>query len=224
VRITKKVNVPKQFRMPALSDAVVIGIVLTLIFAAVSYYLYSRMVQSETKLGLLESILLNLKMATESSLFMSMSEPPPQPPRLRQSKADVEAVEEVFEEQEMTKSEMQQMIDEAQVNVQSNIQDENQKAESIGEVESVSKVHIGFESMSWKELCAEAKKRSITGVSHMNRKKLIDILNKKDDGPAPTVSSSSASASVSQQDMPEMVGTDLASIHDFPENGALLSE
>jgi hypothetical protein len=208
--------------MPALSDAVVIGIVLTLIFAAVTYYLYSRMVQSETKLGLLESILLNLKMATESSLFMSMSEAPPLPPRLRPSK--VEVVEEDGDDgednQEMSKSEMQQMIDEAQVNVQSNIQDENQKAESIGEVESVSKVHIGFESMSWKELCAEAKKRSITGVSHMNRKKLIDILNKKDDGPAPSSSVSAAS----QQDMPEMVGTDLASIHDFPESGALLSE
>lgn len=210
--------------MPALSDAVVIGIVLTLIFAAVTYYLYSRMVQSETKLGLLESILLNLKMATESSLFMSMSEPPPLPPRLRPSK--VEVVEEDGndgndgeDDQEMSKSDMQKMINEAQVNVQSNIQDENQKAESVEEVESVSKVHIGFESMSWKELCAEAKKRSITGVSHMNRKKLIDILNKKDDGPAPSVSSAA-----SQQDMPEMVGTDLASIHDFPESGALLSE
>ena len=211
--------------MPALSDAVVIGIVLTLIFAAVSYYLYSRMVQSETKLGLLESILLNLKMATESSLFMSMSEPPPQPPRLRETKAEVEVVEEDQDDnEEMTKSEMQKMIDEAQVNVQSNIQDENQKTESIGEVESVSKVHIGFESMSWKELCAEAKKRSITGVSHMNRKKLIDILNKKDDVMTSAPVSVSASASASQQDMPEMVGTDLASIHDFPENGALLSD
>jgi hypothetical protein len=203
--------------MPALSDAVVIGIVLTLIFAAVSYYLYSRMVQSETKLGLLESILLNLKMATESSLFMSMSEPPPQPPRLRETKAEVELVEEDQDNnEEMSKSEMQKMIDEAQVNVQSNIQDENQKAESVSEVESVSKVHIGFESMSWKELCAEAKKRSITGVSHMNRKKLIDILNKKDD--------ISTTVAASQNDTAEMVGTDLASIHDFPENGALLSE
>ncbi len=217
MRIRKKDNVPKQFRMPALSDAVVIGIVLTLIFAAVSYYLYSRMVQSETKLGLLESILLNLKMATESSLFMSMSEPPPQPPRLRETKAEVELVEEDQDNnEEMSKSEMQKMIDEAQVNVQSNIQDENQKAESVSEVESVSKVHIGFESMSWKELCAEAKKRSITGVSHMNRKKLIDILNKKDD--------ISTTVAASQNDTAEMVGTDLASIHDFPENGALLSE
>jgi len=175
------------------------------------------MVQSETKLGLLESILLNLKMATESSLFMSMSEPPPQPPRLRETKAEVELVEEDQDNnEEMSKSEMQKMIDEAQVNVQSNIQDENQKAESVSEVESVSKVHIGFESMSWKELCAEAKKRSITGVSHMNRKKLIDILNKKDD--------ISTTVAASQNDTAEMVGTDLASIHDFPENGALLSE
>jgi hypothetical protein len=42
------------------SDGVVIGIVLGLIFAAVSYYLYSRIGQLERKVGLMENILLDL--------------------------------------------------------------------------------------------------------------------------------------------------------------------
>ena len=206
----------EHFRMPSLSDAVVIGIVLTLIFTAVSYYLYSRMVQSESKLGLIESILLNLKMATEASLFMSMSEPPPQPPPMRVHKMAP------VPESESSSSDLQEMINEAQENVMSNIQEEN-KADSSEHValhvvkddDGSRKLHIGFESMSWKELCAEAKKRSITGVSHMNRKKLIDILNKKEGSVAD-------SEPPEQVQEPELVGTDLASIHDFPENGAPL--
>jgi hypothetical protein len=202
--------------MPSLSDAVVIGIVLTLIFTAVSYYLYSRMVQSESKLGLIESILLNLKMATEASLFMSMSEPPPQPPPMRVHKmASVP-------ESDSSSSDLQEMINEAQENVMSNIQEENKVDGSehvalhvVKDDDGSRKVHIGFESMSWKELCAEAKKRSITGVSHMNRKKLIDILNKKEGSVAD-------SETPEQNQEPELVGTDLASIHDFPENGSPL--
>jgi hypothetical protein len=213
--------------MPALSDAVVIGIVLTLIFAAVSYYLYSRMVQSETKVGLIESILLNLKMATEASLFMSGTEAPPQPPPMRVHKMEAKAEP----DDHVSSSELQEMIDAAQEKVLSNIQEENQEQDQgqgqdqgqvqlhvVKDDDGSSRVHIGFESMSWKELCVEAKKRSITGVSHMNRKKLIDILNKREGS---VVSSDQAKEQV-QQDEPEMVGTDLASIHDFPENGSPL--
>jgi len=211
--------------MPALSDAVVIGIVLTLIFAAVSYYLYSRMVQSETKVGLIESILLNLKMATEASLFMSDTEAAPQPPPMRVHKMEAKADP---ADDHVSSSDLQEMIDAAQEKVLSNIQEENQgqgqehiPLHIVKDEDGSRKVHIGFESMSWKELCAEAKKRSITGVSHMNRKKLIDILNKREG----SVVSSDQTQDQTQdqvQDEPEMVGTDLASIHDFPENGSPL--
>jgi hypothetical protein len=110
------------------------------------------------------------------------------------------------------------MIDDAQEKVLSNIQEDsnsNSNSNTVKEDDASRKVHIGFESMSWKELCAEAKKRGITGVSHMNRKKLADILNKKEGSVV-----SSDHAQDHAQDEPELVGTDLASIHDFPENGS----
>jgi hypothetical protein len=218
--------------MPALSDAVVIGIVLTLIFAAVSYYLYSRMVQSETKVGLIESILLNLKMATEASLFMSGTEAPPQPPPMRVHKMEAKADP---ADDHVSSSDLQEMIDAAQEKVLSNIQEENQNQGQeqeqgqdrvplhiVKDDDGSSRVHIGFESMSWKELCVEAKKRSITGVSHMNRKKLIDILNKREGSVVSSDQAKEQAQEQVQQDEPEMVGTDLASIHDFPENGSPL--
>jgi hypothetical protein len=52
--------------MTAISDGVVIGVVLGLIFAAVCYYLYSRVNQLERKVGLMENILLDLKVAQQS--------------------------------------------------------------------------------------------------------------------------------------------------------------
>ena len=55
--------------MVGISDAVVIGIVLGLVFAAVSYYLYSRVLQLEKKVGLMENILLDLKVTTEQTLL-----------------------------------------------------------------------------------------------------------------------------------------------------------
>jgi hypothetical protein len=55
--------------MNGISDAVVIGVVLGLIFAAVSYYIYSRTTQIERKVGLIENILLDLKVTTEQALL-----------------------------------------------------------------------------------------------------------------------------------------------------------
>ena len=67
------------------------------------------MVQSETKVGLIESILLNLKMATEASLFMSATEAPPQPPPMRVHKMEAKA----NSDDHVSSSELQEMIDAA---------------------------------------------------------------------------------------------------------------
>ncbi len=232
----KTPNPISKRRMAALSDAVVIGVVLTLVFSAVAYYLYSRMIQAENKLGLVETILLNLKMATEASLFMSMAEPAPQPAPMR-----IQRVEEVVEPTSM-QDDIQKMINDAHSAVEQSGQQEEKEVEFastaqhsqvpsqlmvVKDDDGNSKVHIGFESMSWKELCAEGKKRGVTGMSHMNRRKLIDILNKKEgitSTPKPQETSEPltnwTAASVQEG---EMVGTDLQSIHEFPENGAPLA-
>ena len=57
------------------SDGVLIGVVLGLIFAAVSYYLYSRIGQLERKVGLMENILLDLKVTTEQVLMTATEMP-----------------------------------------------------------------------------------------------------------------------------------------------------
>ena len=237
--------------MPALSDAVVIGTVLTLIFGAVAYYLYSRVVQAETKLSLVESILLNLKTATESTLFSSLNEVAPSlapsseklgPASGSSGSRPARPSSPLDEgEEDAENNTIQQMIDEVHAssqNSQENNEEEDKEVDfvpssngsSVSQLHVVkdseggTKLHIGFESMSWKELCAEGKKRGVTGMSHMNRKKLIDILNKKEGITNVSSISNETSSLSSWTNQAEVIdATDLPSIHEFPEGGSPLS-
>jgi hypothetical protein len=47
------------------TESLTIGITLTLVFGAVCFYLYSRLVQNEKRVSLIESILLDVKMSME---------------------------------------------------------------------------------------------------------------------------------------------------------------
>jgi hypothetical protein len=56
--------------MAALSDAVVIGIVLTLVFSAAIYYMFTLFQQLEGKVSVLNNIIFDLKKANEASMMM----------------------------------------------------------------------------------------------------------------------------------------------------------
>lgn len=243
--------------MPALSDAVVIGTVLTLVFAAVAYYLYSRIIQVESKASLMETILLNLKMATEATLLSGGRDDIPTPiPRIvmNNSKSSMDNYDENNNDGESSQTIDNSQNIENSVSLESNTPREevevykqvlenahskeiqisaSPKVEaSIPSIhvtkdnEGNSKVHIGFESMSWKELCAEAKKRNITGTSHMNRRKLIDILNKRDGIVTDAQTSSSNQVQTSINDTwsgSVQAENDLPSAQEFAPDGVELS-
>lgn len=136
-----------------ISDGVVIGVVLGLIFAAVSYYLYSRIGQLERKVGLMENILLDLKVTTEQTL-MAATEPPP--------RTEMNTTEYMFTGPfEPTESE--------------------QVSEAPKPVEKTS-VSVNYEAMTYKELKALAKTKAITGVQHFSKAQLIDAIRRHDSG------------------------------------------
>ncbi len=236
--------------MPTLSDAVVIGTVLTLVFTAVAYYLYSRITQVESKVGLLESILLNLKMATEATLLAGSREEPPMPmqaPRIAMTEMLGSSIDEIEVSQQARPQEdqdaavYQSILDQAhqatpptemkEVHVvQPRPQSVSISSGSSGSAPALhvtkdedgnSRVHIGFESMSWKELCAEGKKRGITGMSHMNRKKLIAILNEKEGIKPTTPEMEQTSVQDAWGKAGDQESLDLPSAQDFPDGGNL---
>lgn len=55
--------------MNIVGDAFTVGVVLLLVIGAVAFYLYTRLAQVEKHMNLLESILLDLKVATENSFM-----------------------------------------------------------------------------------------------------------------------------------------------------------
>jgi hypothetical protein len=148
--------VEKQTYMP--SDGVVIGIVLGLIFAAVSYYLYSRMGQLERKVGLMENILLDLKVTTEQAL-MTATEPEATQQENVYVPKEVEEMREVHVEKQVRSSSDKQRV----------------------QVER-SSVSANYEAMTYKELVQVAKQKNISGTRNLSKSQVIDMIRRHDSG------------------------------------------
>jgi hypothetical protein len=174
-----------------LGDSLTVGIVLALIFGAVCFYLYSRMSQNEKRVGLLENLLLSLKMSTEASLFgPDMVEPTSSPAPL--SSTDVE---EVTEENyaEMLKGlgspaaaapSPAPAAASAAAAVEESVSDEKAAEELLRSLDT-RKMDANYESMSLKELQALAKQRSLAGAGQMRKRELIDALKRQgEDAPS----------------------------------------
>ena len=173
-----------------LGDSLTVGIVLALIFGAVCFYLYSRMSQNEKRVGLLENLLLSLKMSTEASLFgPDMVEPTSSPAPL--SSTDVEEVtEETYAD--MLKGMGSTAAAPAPaapasasaVTPEESVSDEKAAEEMLRSLDT-RKIDANYESMSLKELQALAKQRGLAGSGQLRKRELIDTLKRQgEDAPS----------------------------------------
>lgn len=175
--------------MNGLGDSLTIGILLTLIFGAACFYLYSRLSQNEKRVSLLENLLLNLKMSTEASMMgPDMVEPTSSPAPLETG--DVDEVSEV-EYADILKgipAVVSEVVADADVDVSVNVnvnanananaQDEEAFLRSAASVTPVRKMDANYESMSLKELQALARQRGLNGIPSRKRE-LVDALKKQ---------------------------------------------
>ena len=165
--------------MAGLSDSITIGILLLLIFGAVSFYLYSRMSQTEKRLGLLENLLLTLKLSTEASLMGPDSvEPISQPAPLNS-----EDVDDVHEEDYAA---MLKASSPAPAVSEESAAEELLRSMNL---EKKTSVDVNYESMSAKELKALVKERNLTGAPEKKREIIAFLKNNgvrvTDDAPQP---------------------------------------
>ena len=154
-----------------LSDTLTIGLVLVLLFGSIALYLYTCIQQSEQKVSLLESILLDLKMSAE---VKSYAELPMVMERLVESAPtpsnEVDTANEEsyapFEEEDAETLPAEEVIE---------IDDyKSAIAEAVEEQPS----GPNYEAMSLKELQALAKSRNIVGVT--KKGPLIEALKTSD--------------------------------------------
>lgn len=182
--------------MTYLNDTLTIGLVLVLLFGSIALYLYTCIQQSEQKISLLESILLDIKMSGEIKSYTELpadhapsgsTTPNNSPSSSISSKEDAYVP---FEEEKLLEE-----VDDTVIDVDVDLEDKlNEAAEYQAVVsEAIEEVALSpksydadqkasdqkaYDSMSLKELQAIAKSRGITGLT--KKGPLIEALKTSD--------------------------------------------
>jgi len=165
--------------MVGISDAIVIGCVLGLVFAAVSYYLYSRTVQLEKKVGLMENILLDLKVTTEQALMMEVQDT--HAGHVEQHEQDEQHEQHDQEEQNGETELSSEDVREISVDSPRSRTPSASPTLSITREEKQT-VTVNYEANTYKELLQVAKQKGVTGGSHMTKSELIAAIRRRDSG------------------------------------------
>lgn len=185
--------------MSALSDTITLGLVLILVFGSACLYLYTRIQQSETKINLLESILLDLKMSNELKAYPPIIYPANDDETHVQinglSETTLAPFVDVHEEQPMKSSDLSQSspVSEAKRSIkpfvdqddtdplQEIITQQLHNASSTDDDTKSMKMNVNYEALTLKELQDVAKQRGITKISALRRAELIKVLKNADE-------------------------------------------
>jgi len=198
-----------------MNDALMIGVILSLVFGAVVFYLYNRLSMTERKLGLFEGVLTDLKVMMDAAPYLStvpssmesgpeMSEFEPTPEYLKAISGpfplDEEEVEEVEKETSDLPTKSLQIDELAGVPLTAN------------NAISVTKLSPDLESLTLKELQALAKEKGVNVPSGTRRRTMIELLKDVSSGPSgPSGPSGSSvpSGPMSPSDLNELSGPEL---------------
>ena len=184
-----------------MNDALMVGIVLTLVFGAIIFYLYNRLSMTERKMGLVEGVLTDLKIMMDSAPFAvglqhdnshsaSMQEFEPTPEFLNAISGPFALKEDEVEDVNVTEEEYKQAMD-MPMDKATSLAETPYKSLQIDELAgvpvtatntiSVTKLSPDLDTMSLKELQALAKQKGFTVPSGTRRKAVVDMLKGSDD-------------------------------------------
>jgi hypothetical protein len=155
--------------MSGTNDSLIIGCVLVLVFGALFYYLHSRLLYSEKRINVMETILLDFKNASET-FFTPQQQGP-----VGESSGDEEGYQ--FDQRQMPMPLSASEVEEVPV-TQPTPQESGDSQQQ--QQQSQPQILRNYESMNIKELQQEARNRNISGVSGMRRKELITALRNSD--------------------------------------------
>ena len=167
--------------MTYLNDTLTIGLVLVLLFGSIALYLYTCIQQSEQKISLLESILLDIKMSGEIKSYTELpaddtpsgSVTPNNSPNASNASNTGSHTDDTYAPFDEEKETVVEETDDTVIDVDGDLEEKlNEAAEyqaavsdAIEEVASSPKSEVVYESMSLKELQALAKSRGIVGLT-----------------------------------------------------------
>ena len=177
--------------MTSLSDTLTVGLVLVLLFGSIALYLYTRIQQTEQKISLLETILLDLKMSSEIKSYSEL----PASEIVTGGSLTTEPLAEYkpFDDSDVddddvypgatlgSSSSVKNVTPASSVSGgdNDNFDYKNVIAEAV-KAEDTTKVEVNYESMTIKELQTLAKTRGITGAGSMKKGAVIEALKTSD--------------------------------------------
>jgi hypothetical protein len=161
--------------MSILSESLTIGLLLTLVFGALFFYLYSRVSYTEKRVGLIENILIDIKMNQEQQPVHIL---PPIPPSVNFDNASfMPSVEEKPVQEQIIQEELSN-IQESNDEIYSDILDEVHASLDLSEnqVPESNKLSVNYESMTKEELLEVAKQKGIRVSNRPGREKLLQLI------------------------------------------------
>ncbi len=227
-----------------ISDGVVIGVVLGLIFAAVSYYLYNRMTQLERTVSFMENILLDLKTTTEHTLMAATEAP--EDSDIKSDESDNNTTTKVVlstnddavsVSRSIQSSEHAREIHLDQTTPRARASSQNVQVERESSTQPA--VSVNYEAMTYKELQQVVKQKGVPGTRNLSKAQVIEIIRNFDAGiTAGSSSSSVQSTSLSSWNLSseegkpieqlgsadEVDGSLIASFDDKPESSLVSSD
>jgi hypothetical protein len=194
-----------------MNDALMIGIVLTLVFGAVVFYLYNRLSMTERKMGLVEGVLTDLKIMMDAAPFLSGPFSPDSKQEFEPTPEYLNAISGPFP---LKKEEVEEVEEDYKIAMEQTVApDTPYKSLQIDELAgspltatnaiSVTKLSPDLETMSIKELQALAKQNGLAVPAGTRRKGIMDIIKNNDSS---QVTDESVQGSVSTMDGPELKG------------------
>lgn len=170
--------------MSYLGDTLTVGLILVLLFGSVALYLYTRVQQTEQKVNLLESIVLDLKLTGELSPFSDASHQTPLTPTPTLTPTLTSTLTPT-----KTLSPISTPISSPIVSEYKAFEEEDSEPLSSEEVQDVEIVNVNvnesenivsYDSMTLKELQSLVRSRGLTAERGAKKNQLIELVKRAD--------------------------------------------
>jgi hypothetical protein len=176
-----------------MNDSLVIGSVLIVLIAALAFYLLSRMSYLEKKMGLMEAVLIDIKMALESIEQEHDHVPPPPLPATSvtgpgaggSSGSSASLEKKVEAPQAADEKFYSSVLDEVHEEAEEKVPETSaldEVSEAVGSVSQPEKMTVGpnYDAMTRGELVTLAEQRGLRVPKRLGRGEVITLLRKSD--------------------------------------------
>lgn len=151
-----------------MNEVFIVGALLLILMAAAAFFLYSRLLYAERKIGLIESILLDIKMSMEMEEEVRPVMPPKEAPVFAQ-------VDETAAEALTTEADVAYYSSVIESAVEAPAVEDAEVAEPVAQ-EQIPATQLNYDAYTRDELAAIAEKRGLRVTKRMSKGAITDLL------------------------------------------------